>query len=258
MRYALNGIAALLLFISAAAFGWGRDGHLIVGMAAEPLLCEAVFDSLESSSGTRSAGLSGLWADEIRSQPEWAHTAPWHYINIPDTGDPRNPPVSIAGNVITAIERFIGILGSEQATTKERANALRFLIHFVTDVHQPLHVGRAADRGGNRIDVTFDGKETNLHLFWDTDVISRRGLRNREYAESLSARVRATAREERSTDVRDWAAQVFALRHQVYDFDASSGVLSEDYLSTAEAIAERQLLLAAAHLANTLNELFCE
>ncbi|MGD8809330.1 MAG: S1/P1 nuclease [Gammaproteobacteria bacterium] len=252
-------VAALAAFAPGlAARAWGPDGHRLIGTAAEALLCESAKSRIARLGDGEALGQIGLWADEIRGRPEWRHAAPWHYVNVDDDGDPRRPPVTDAGNVIVAIERFSGELTDPRASERERATALRFLVHFIGDVHQPLHVGRAQDRGGNLIDVRYGDDAGNLHAFWDTGVIRLRQLTVSEYAQSIAGRVRTAARRERGTQVRDWAAQVFALRGEVYSFDERTGRLDEHYLAMAGALAEEQLILAAAHLANTLNDALCD
>ena len=239
------------------AFGWGRDGHEIVGLAAQPLLCRRAQREVARLGDGETLARIGWWADQVRGQPQWRHSAPWHYVNIPDAGDPRNAPRNPEGSVITAIERFYDELRSQAVPDAERAVALRFLVHFVADIHQPLHVGRAEDRGGNRIAVAWADEETNLHSFWDTDAIRLRESSPSRYAAAIAAQARAAAARDRDLQVRDWAAQVFALRPQVYDFDPASGALDAEYLAMAQRLAEQQLTLAAAHLANTLNRIWC-
>jgi len=251
------GIGVFLLSACPSAFGWGAAGHTLIGMAAEPLLCPNAAEESARFDNGGSLRRLGSWADQIRSEAQWAHTAPWHYVNIPDGGDPRRPQDDAAGNVIIAIEQFIAVTGSATATPQQRANALRFLVHFVADIHQPLHVGRLEDRGGNAIDVVYRNRETNLHYFWDSDVIALKGIETDEYARLIADRVAFAAETQRGSSARDWAAQVFDLRPQVYGFNLRTGALSDQYLQTAAMIAEQQIILAAANLANTLNGIFC-
>ncbi len=246
-----------MLLTESQALAWGDDGHMIVGLAAEELLCSEAASEVSRLGDNESLGQIGLWADEIRGQPEWQHAAPWHFVNVPDDGDPRYQPEAAEGDVIHSIERFYRTLRSRTATDEERAIALRFLVHFVGDIHQPVHVGRAEDRGGNLVDVSYVDRDTSLHGFWDFNSIWLRRLSEVEYAELISHRVLITAIRDSGIDVRDWAAQVFELREQVYSFDAATGYLDDDYLQMAQDVAEEQLTLAAAHLANMLNAAFC-
>jgi hypothetical protein len=230
---------------------------MIVGLAAEELLCSDAASEVSRLGENQSLGEIGLWADEIRGQPEWEHAAPWHYVNIPDDGDPKRQPEAADGDVIHSIDRFFRVLRSSSASDEDRKIALRFLVHFVGDIHQPVHVGREEDRGGNLIDVSYQDRVMSLHGFWDFNSIWLRGMEPEEYADSISHRVLITAINDSGIRVRDWATQVFELREQVYDFDSSTGQLDEAYLQMAEDLAEQQLTLAAAHLANMLNAALC-
>ncbi|HMB72833.1 MAG TPA: S1/P1 nuclease [Gammaproteobacteria bacterium] len=250
-------IVSLACLSAQSAFGWGRDGHTLAGLAAQPLLCDAAAGEVARLGGGEGLARLGRWADEVRRRPDWEHSAPWHYVNIPDSGNPRNPPFNAEGNVITAIEQHLVVLKSAAAPQDDRATALRFLVHFIADIHQPMHVGRAEDRGGNRIDVSYGATATNLHAFWDTDVIRLSGRGVEEYAAIIAEQARATALRDRDSQVRDWAEQVFALRARVYEFNTATGFLDAGYLDMAANLAERQLVLAAARLANTLNDALC-
>jgi hypothetical protein len=239
------------------SLAWGPDGHIIAGLAAQPLLCDAATAEILTLGNEQSLAELGLWADRIRGDPQWQHAAPWHFVNISDDGDPRRPAAGAVENVVTAIDRFQRSLVSDSLSEEERGVALRFLVHFVADIHQPLHVGRAEDRGGNRIEVTYQDVATNLHAFWDSHAIGLSGRNVHEYVDAIAARIRTTAEVQSGTHVRDWAAQVFALRDRVYEFDLRTGHLDADYLVMAADLAEQQLILAAAHLANSLNEMLC-
>ena len=175
-----------LVFVAAAAptpaAAFGPAGHRIAGLLAEPALCPAARREVEALGRGESLAELGLWADGIREQPEWRQSAPWHYLNVADAPGPaaaaairafRHPP---EGDVLAAIERFRAELADRGRPEAQRAAALKFLVHFVVDLHQPLHVGRAEDRGGNTIDVVYGETVVSLHGFWDADVLELRGL----------------------------------------------------------------------------------
>jgi hypothetical protein len=236
----------------AAAFG--PQGHLIAGLAAEPLLCAEAAARIEALAEAPFAEL-GWWADRIRGDDAYRHSAPWHYMNIPDAtpiADYRHPP---EGDVLRAIERFEARLADTRAPRAERAKALKYLVHFVVDVHQPLHVGRAEDRGGNTIDVAYGDVTVNLHRFWDTDAIRLAGLSPRAYAARLEGRAAAAAGG--GLEPAAWAGESLALRPDVYAFDRATGRLDDAYLARAQQITEARLALAAGRLAGVLNATFC-
>jgi nuclease S1 len=249
-------LAAILLIqcLPGRVAAFGPEGHLIAGLAAEPYLCAAASAAVDDLADEPFAEL-GWWADRIRDDERYRRTAPWHYMNVPDTAgvaDYRHPP---EGDVLWAIEHFAARLADANARRSERAEALRFLVHFVVDIHQPLHVGRAGDRGGNAIDVRYGSVVVNLHRFWDTDAIRLAGLTPRAYAARIRARAGAAVRGD--LDPEAWAEESLALRPEVYAFD-ESGRLDEHYLRSAREITESRLGLAAGRLAGILNSIFCK
>ena len=124
---------------------------------------------------------AGVWADTIRDDPAWAHTRPWHFINVGDDEPLSRAMRNPQGNVLTAIEQSERDLVNQALPRERRAVALRFLVHFVADVHQPLHVGRAEDRGGNDIEVRWGEDRLTLHEFWDArGLLESEGLRPKD------------------------------------------------------------------------------
>lgn len=246
-------LAALELFSASGALAYGVQGHLIAGAAAEPFLCAAARAEVTALGGL---GEVGLWADRIRSVTGYEQSAPWHYMNIADgmaIAEFVHPP---EGDVLWAAEHFRARLEDRQLADDERGDALRFLVHFVVDLHQPLHVGRVDDRGGNSIALRLGGAPTNLHRFWDTDVIELTGLSLERYTELVTARVDRRI-VDAGFDPRAWAEESLALRERVYDFDRRSGRLTGTYIELADATTRERLALAAARLAATLNGVFC-
>jgi hypothetical protein len=137
-----------------------------------------------------------------------------------------------------------------------RLDALRFLVHFIVDLHQPLHVGRASDRGGNTIDVRYGATTVNLHRFWDTDVLEVAGLSRREYERALAPKVAALAKRPKAFAPETWAAESLAVRKDVYAFKRrgrAAAVLDRGYLDRADAITRERLSLAAVRVAFALD-----
>ena len=253
-------LLALLAALAAAgrAYGYGAEGHRIAGLAAQQRLCARADTEIRFLGQGQGLDELGLWADWIRSEPEWEHSAPWHYMNIPDGArleDYRHPP---QGDILWAIRHFAEELQAFDAPVDRRRNALRFLAHFVVDIHQPLHVGRESDRGGNRVDVDPGrGERVNLHLFWDTDAVALPGLGAAGYARSLSDLIRANAAAWEQDTLMVWARESQALRSRVYDFGGSGNRLSLQYLDTAERVTRRRLAQAGVRLAAEINRALC-
>lgn len=166
----LVGLAILPL--QAAA--WGGEGHRLIAEIAESGLSGSARNEVKRllalEPGASLASVS-TWADEFRSPS----TATWHYINFPRDADCRYEPdrSCIQGAcVVGAIERQVAELASD-APDEERLKALKYVVHFVADAHQPLHGGFVDDRGGNSYQVQAFGRGSNLHALWDTGLIQQ-------------------------------------------------------------------------------------
>jgi hypothetical protein len=195
----------VLHYCDASALGWGGDGHQIISLIAEtrltPQAQAAIHDLLDGADISDAEICS--WADEIRRQRR--DTAPWHYVNIPIEADGFDPERDGNGgnNVIYRVEYFEKVLADPQADKATRAEALKFLVHFVADLHQPLHCAdRNGDKGGNTRLVFFleRRRAVNLHQTWDTLILLNIKGRTRvaDYADGLTANLQ-------EVDVAKWS-----------------------------------------------------
>src|SRR6185312_3314064 len=157
----------------------------------EPATARQIHDLLAIENATTLASVS-TWADDIRRQrPE---TAPWHYVNIPINPPAGTPPAYDAARdcpngacVVAAIGRFEAVLRDQAAPPRQRLEALKFLVHLVADINQPLHCANNGDRGGNDVHVEFEGRSTNLHAVWDSGILAAMKIGDdRAYALSLA------------------------------------------------------------------------
>jgi hypothetical protein len=170
--------AALIAFgtvlVPATALAWGSDGHRLIAQLAlqhlSPVARAEVNHLLTLEDGASLASLS-VWADEHRSPA----TAAWHYVNLPKGEchyvESRDCPDGKC--VVAAIERQVERLRTAESQ-EQRLLALKYVVHLVADVHQPLHAGRATDKGGNKFQVHAFGHGTNLHALWDSELIEAR------------------------------------------------------------------------------------
>jgi len=240
------------------ASGFGAEGHRIAGQVAQTRLCEQAAARVAALSGGQGLDELGVWADRIRSEARWAHTGPWHYMNVADElplDRYRSPP---QGDILSAIAHFSQRLGDEALAPRARLDALRFVTHFVVDLHQPLHVGRAADRGGNAIRVvTGDGDAMNLHRFWDSEAIRLAGLTQRAYVDGVLGLVEQDAGRWEGLTPLDWARESRDLRSRVYAVGEPGAPLSAAYLQAAAAITRVRLAQAAVRLASEINRALC-
>lgn len=247
----LRALGALGLLLGLS--GWGSTGHRVVGEIAErrlrPETKAAVLRLLDGASLAEAS----TWADEIRSQPEWKKAAPWHYISSED-GAPLVIPgrTDEAGvrDILGAILYFESVLRGTSRPKKERAEALKFLAHFVGDLHMPLHVGRAADAGGNKIQVRWFGQPSNLHQVWDDKILEQTHLSFTELVRFIDRVKPAEAREWEGSTLLQWAQESKDLRAKCYEYTGRE--LSWEYFEANREVVFSRLARAGVRLSSVI------
>jgi hypothetical protein len=255
--------AALTLLVVPArpALAWGRMAHRAATRLAEsrlsPRARAAIVELLDEGESLVDAS---TWADEnSRSIPG---SAAWHYVNVPISA-PRYSPRDCHGDcVVSRLDEFRRILADPHAPKARRRMALRYVVHLVEDVHQPMHVGDRRDRGGNAVQLQFyrDGA-TNLHQIWDSGL-----FRQAHYDErSLASDLIGLAREPQARDwpggaVEDWVNESLEAARQAYrvpgtrEFVRSGMRLGHDYEEANLPLARKRLAQAGVRLSEVLNE----
>jgi hypothetical protein len=266
-------LAALLLLLAAAdALAWSEKGHRLVAELAQRRLSPAAQAEVDRLlAGEAEPGLAGVasWADDMRAESRTGvnelgeRSERWHYLNFPRGVDCAYDPARDCpdGNcVVAAIPAQAAILADRSRTDAERAQALKFLVHFVGDVHEPMHAGYGDDRGGNNYPIQLrartarDGSEgTNLHKVWDIHVLRSAGLSVADYADLLQARsaVDVGTVPVLASAARDWAIESCRIIADTPLYP-SGHVLKDDYLDRHRPLAERRVLQAAFRLAALL------
>ena len=246
-----------IIFILAMApqnlFGWGSTGHRIVGKVAETYLTKTAKMKIKKLMGHHDLSRMSIWADEIKSDPQWKHASDWHWCTIPDGEDYETGKHK--GQAVEKVNEFIAALKSNNSTREEKQIALKFLVHLVGDLHQPLHVGNGTDRGGNSVRLKWFGESTNLHSIWDTKLIQHQNLSYTEYANYLLL-------DEDRGNIRKWQGDSLLvyvhesrdLRVQCYEFSGDN--LKWDFFYTHKGLLEQRLLQGGVRLSGELNRIF--
>lgn len=245
-------LSALLLALPCSVWAWGQNGHRAVGHIAEQYLTEEVRYTARRLLDGHSLADASTWADEIKSDPAWNFASPWHYVNVDDDETYATAPKSPGGDAIEAIERMRVTLKDRSQPRQKRVEALKFLIHLVGDLHQPLHFGRRSDRGGNDVKVKWFGHETNLHTVWDSSIIGSWELSYRELADSTDIPSAEERRRWQSDSVIVWANESFSYRKQLYEI--GDGNLSYRYAYVHGPFLKKRIAQAGVRLAALLNE----
>ena len=254
---------ALLLTLSFAlapssAWGWGREGHQIVAAVAEDHLDETTKVMVQSLIGNNHLYSISMWADDIRNERH--ETAPWHYVDIPlgRSYDAKHDCSSPSGCVVVKIADFAKVMTDKQASRESRGEALKFVVHFVGDIHQPMHaVGEA--KGGNGVHITFlessrcGGYDCNLHSLWDSDLIEHAGLTREEYARREEELIGTDRLEALAGGTPEqWANESHQLAQAAWVPDGTD--LDAQYYEKQIKAVDRQLALAGLRLAKLLND----
>lgn len=253
-------LAVPALLLSPAALAWGPSGHQAAGQIADTYLNPQARAAVKQILGEQSLASAGLWADEVRSDHTYDWIKPLHYINVPRGADHVDLARDCPGGqcVAGAIIKYRDMLKDPQATPEDKLLALRLLVHFVEDLHQPMHVGYADDKGGNMITLTLLGKPTNLHAVWDSGIIEDRlaGKGWKPWAESLTKRItpEQQAAWSKDTDPTTWAAESLALVRTIYPALPASAALDQQYVDTNIVTVENRVQMAGVRLAAVLNQ----
>lgn len=256
-------ITAILSAILLAS--WGFLGHKTIGQIAETHLTPQAKASVQALLGNQNLADVASWADEVRgSDPAYRRTASWHFINVPPglTFEQFKDQVSNSDkpNVYTALLDQENILKNPASTADQKIVALKFIVHFVGDIHQPMHVSRAEDKGGNTIQVNFLGHSTNLHSLWDTGLLEHDANDAATLAAKYDHPTEAQIKKWQNDPQIRWAWESYQISGKLYeDIDAmNSRSLDESYYNDHISIVRQRIEQAGIRLAGLLNTLFAQ
>lgn len=251
-KHALGiAFALVLLTTNEASWAWGSDGHQLVARIAQaqlsPKAQQAVKTLLDQEPGSTLVSIS-TWADEVRNPA----TAPWHYLNFPK-GDCNYQPDRDCPNgncVVEAINRQVEVLKAEPDPQK-RLLALKYVVHLVGDVHQPLHAGWGEDRGGNSYQLQAFMRGSNLHAFWDSGMIRYFKEQDAGWADTVLKQSGQTAKSWQPKDAAQESCQV--VREDSFYPPRTVG---SDYADQYRATLTQRLTVAGQRLATLLNRVW--
>ena len=253
---------------------WGPIGHKATALVAEAYLSPAAKAEIANLlDGKRLVDVAN-WADDMRGNPDYAHTLPYHYQNTRTSDatpefDYQNNLLSLTAGgrkkyragVVEAITASEKILKNPMATRSEKQMALKFLVHFVGDLHQPLHTGSSQQQGGNPIQLNWQGGRSNLHKVWDSEIIYGKlaqieGSRHRDpswkYAQWLLDTQSAEVKTKQTTvNVLVWYRE--SLNYLPFAYDQRYLTDQNQYSKEASTIIDRRVLQGGKRLAEILN-----
>ncbi|HET7733247.1 MAG TPA: S1/P1 nuclease [Paludibacter sp.] len=246
-----------LLAITFSVSAYDAVGHRIIADIAYQNLTEKARTQLDNILGRHGVVYEATWADEVRSDRKYDYSYQWHYQNLADslsTADFKkllDNPKAEGEHLFFALDQMQSRLKKD----KSDVEALKFLIHFVGDLHQPMHLGRLTDLGGNRVDYNWFGKKTNLHATWDGLLIENQKMSYSEYSRYLQDKFDPQKVEFKKYSVLQSVEAAYVVRTQIYAYDYSD-TNNYHYAYRFGDKLDEMLYRGGIQLANILNGIY--
>ncbi len=258
MRYKIF-LLSLFLFVNLTTFStpiWGPTGHRAVGKIAEKHLKKRVKRKIKKLLNGESLAFVSTYADEIKSDKNYNDFYTWHYVNFPFNSKYEDSKKNPKGDLITGIATCIKILKDKKSSKKDNVFYLKMLVHLIGDLHQPLHIGRAEDKGGNSIQVQWFKKGTNLHRVWDINMIDEWDMSYVELADNTKFLSKKEIKSYQDGTVLDWVYESQKLAISVYKSANSGDKLRYRYSYDHFGTVRKQIQKGGIRLAKILNDIF--
>ncbi len=262
-----NRFAALVILLTGffitpeKATAWGLLGHRITGRIAEYYLTPKAKSAIHAILGNESLAMAGNWADFIKADSSFNYLNAWHYINLKDSLTRTGLQVYLnkdtAADAYTKLSFLMQALQQKNASAGDKKMYLRLLIHIAEDLHQPMHVSREEDQGGNKIKVLWFNEPANLHSVWDEKLISYQQLSYTEYAAAINYATKTQVATWQRQPVSRWLFDSYTIAQRLYsEITAPDQKLSYRYNFDHVAVLNEQLLKGGIQLAGLLNKIF--
>ncbi len=244
--------------LSLSAFGWGQKGHDTTAYIAECHLTPAAKAAVEDLLGGKSLVYYANWPDNACHTEKYAYTKTWHYKNIDEGQDYDKVKDIKEGSIVSALNEQIAILNNPEATKDDKWLALVLTTHFLGDIHQPMHMGRLSDRGGNRHNIKYFNSGANLHSVWDSRLPE--SAHKWSYTEWQQNIDRANDSEIEEIVAGgtpfSWGKETYLITNKVYEATPEGTNVQYDYIADWTPVIEMQFLRGGLRLADILNEAF--
>jgi hypothetical protein len=247
--------AALALIGALCLVSWGFKGHRAIATIAQKHLTSNTAYVVSAYLKGEAMPDVATWADENKDRK----TAPWHFLNLP-VGLSHEAFVQTVSqsdnNVYTAILKTEASLKDQNLSIPARNEALKYLIHLVGDAHQPMHISRKEDKGGNTIQLRFDNKGTNLHSLWDSKLIDHEGLSEQDIAKTYDVATAAQIKQWQSDSPMEWLWESYHISSELYAQVKPGKDIDEAYYQKYIPVIRKRIDQAGIRLAGELNKLF--
>ncbi|NSL89200.1 S1/P1 nuclease [Chitinophaga sp. Mgbs1] len=257
----LTGLVVAFL-LPLASFAWGPNGHRIVAEIAWQHLTPKARKAVANILGGQSLAMIANWPDFIKSDTthQYDNTNRWHYLDFPGGVDRTTfdgmLKAATGENLYTQTQAMMKDLKNTRLAADKKWFALTFLAHMIGDMHMPLHVGRDEDQGGNKINVMWFDKPSNLHRVWDEHLIDFQQLSYTEYTKAIDIATPQQVKIMQSGSIADWMFESHLLADRIYGYTKPDSKLSYRYNYVFLNDLNQQLLKGGVRLASILNSIF--
>ncbi|MFC4212349.1 S1/P1 nuclease [Pedobacter lithocola] len=253
-------IPVLCLSFAILFMSWGVVGHRAIGKIAQNHLSKRASAAVKDLLGSENLAMVSTYPDEIRSYKQFAYTAPWHYVNLPEGLSYEDFTMQVKTmdkpNIYKAIINCIADLKDPAKPKQDKVFALKFLVHLVGDIHQPMHTGHSEDSGGNGIKIKLMRKEGNLHGLWDSGLIDYAGMTYNELAADCDTINKKESRNWQKDELSKWAFESYQITAQLYAEAAQNPEFDYDYYPKHSEIMKKRLAQAGLRLAVVINDIY--
>ena len=248
-------LLVVLFFAPQMAWGWGMTGHRVIGELAQKKLSKTATNRIDVVLKHASVAMVANWGDFVRSDDKYKGQEVWHYKDIaPGLNREAFNKEAVTKNDGEAIFRVQELIAKLKKEPNNEDN-LKMLIHLMGDMHQPMHMGRPDDKGGNAVRFKWQGREVSLHSLWDEGLIDFQKLSYTEYANHLFKIRTLKPVAFQSSLVLDWAWGTYQAAQKVYD-SVPEAENQYKYNYKYVSLLEERLSLAGDHLACVLNYIY--
>jgi len=259
MKNILCFIAAFVLVIStlkAENPDWGATGHRTVGKIADSYLKGKTKRKIAELLDGQSLALVSTFGDDIKSDKRYNEFYTWHYVNMPFDVDYEDSEKNPSGDLVTGIEKCKSVILDDKASKEDKAFYLKLLVHFMGDLHQPMHVGRKEDKGGNTVQVQWFGNGANLHSVWDSKMIEHYNMTYTELTDNANEISKEQVAFLQQGTTVDWVNDTHKFAVEVYATANKGDKLGYKYMYHNFGLVRSQLQKGGIRLAKVLNDLF--
>lgn len=264
LRRVLKISFVIVLFsFPVKAMCWGQLGHRVVAEIADSYLTAKTKAEIKKILGNESIAMASNWGDFIKSDTTYKYLDTWHYINFEKNltysqlKEVLKKDTGKVNDAYAAITFLTKELKKKSLTLQKKRMYLKLLIHFVGDVHQPLHVSPVGTTGGNDVKVQWFGQSSNLHRVWDSELIEGQQLSYTEYAAYLNHPTSAQIKKWQAEPLSKWLYDSYVLAQDLHnEITEANPKLSYRYNYDHIKTLEQQMLKGGVHLAGLLNDIF--